>query len=78
MGSALGAEYDMVLTLDSQVFEHLREPFRGMPWGCLEQARSENKWETNGFFLLKRLTSIDLFEGIWLVGTYFAASASPI
>ena len=35
------------------------------------------KMETKGFFLRKRLTIFDLFEGLWSVGTRHCASTSP-
>ena len=61
---------DLVLVLRSQFFEYLRETWYKHAFEHLEAARSEKKGK-NLFYLRKRQTIIDLFEGLRLVGTQF-------
>ena len=70
MESALGLKYDLILVLRSQIFESLRETFYRHALEFLQRARSDS-------YGILRLAIIDLFEGLWSVGTCFAASASP-
>ena len=69
LGSTLGVKHDLILSLRSQIFERLRETFRHA-LEYLQLARSE-KNEKNARFLQKHLIIIDLFEGLWSVGTRF-------
>ena len=61
----LGVRYELILALRSQIFEYLRETFYRST-----RNRPVQKKEVF-FFLLKRLTIIDLVEGLWPVGTLF-------
>ena len=65
----MGVKHDLILSLRSQIFERLRETFRHA-LEYLQLARSE-KNEKNARFLQKHLIIIDLFEGLWSVGTRF-------
>ena len=67
METALDDSYD--LHLQSQIFECLREIVYRHDLEYLQSTRSETKMNT--FFVRKRLPSIDLFEGLWWVGTRF-------
>ena len=70
MGSTLGVKKcDLMLALRSQIFEQLREYFYRLALEYLEPARSEKK-QKKGSLLRKRLTTIDLVEGMWPVGTF--------
>ena len=53
------------------IFEYVHETFYGYVLEHLEPARSEKTMKTNGFFLRKCLTVLDLIEGLWLVGKRF-------
>ena len=54
----------------SQFFEHMRETLCKHALVHVEAARSEKKRvKTQSYG--KRLTIIDLFEGLWLLGTHF-------
>ncbi|CAM9525422.1 unnamed protein product [Laminaria digitata] len=64
-----GRHYDLVLVLRSQFFEHFRETMYRHALEDLELARSGKKM-FYFFFLRKRLTLLDLFEGLCLVGTH--------
>ena len=64
----MGDKYDLTLALPSQIFEYLRESFCKRALEYLQSARSE-KNEKNYIFVRKRLTIIDLFEGLWSVWT---------
>ena len=60
----------LILTLRSQFLEDLRETFCRRALGYLKPARLE-KTTRKSFSLQKRLTMVDLFEGLWSVGTRF-------
>ena len=66
------AKYDLVLVLRSQFFEYLHETVYKHALKHLEAARPE---KNALFFVVLRTVNawliIDLFEGLWLVGTHF-------
>ena len=64
--SILGVINDIILVLRSQFFEYLRETLYKHALEHLEAARSEQKWVIRFSSYGKRLTIIDLFEGLWL------------
>ena len=67
----MGVKTHLVLPLRRQIFRYVRELFYGHALEYLEPTRSEKKKWENGFFLPKRLTVTDRFEGAWLVGTRY-------
>ena len=69
----LGVKYDVILVLRNQFFEYLRQTLYRHALEHLEAARSENIYIYVYIFSSygKRLTSIDLLEGLRLVGTHF-------
>ena len=73
MGSTVGVNYDLVLALlmalRGQIFECLRGTLYRHALEYLQSARSEKKEEEK--ILLKRLTIIDPFGGLWLMGKRF-------
>ena len=60
-----------ILALCSQIFEYLRETFYRHALEYLQSAPSDQKQCKKNVFLRKRLTIIDLFEGLWSVATRF-------
>ena len=72
MGSTMGVKDDLIIVLAicSQIFEYLRGNFKRHDLEYLQSARSERKkLKKNALFLRKRLTVVDLFEGLWSVDT---------
>ena len=67
---ALNVKYEFIRILRSQFFEYLRETLYKHALEHLEAARLE-KWGRGGSSYGKRVTIIDLFEGLWLIGTHF-------
>ena len=63
----MGVKHALILALRSQIFEYLAETFYRHALEYLKPARSEREWGKYMYvFLLgKRLTTIDLFEGLW-------------
>ena len=74
MGSTLGVKCDLILTLRSQIFGYLRDFFLqtclGVPAIGLFRQKIRGKKKIV-FFLRKRLSIIEPFEGRWSVGTRF-------
>ena len=69
MESTLGVKCDLMLALRSQIFEKSGTLFYRHALEYLQSARSENKrGKTQP---RKRLAIVDLFEGLWSVGTRF-------
>ena len=69
-----GVKCGLLLVLRSQFFEYLRETGYKHALEHLEAARSQKKMGGKNAFLRRkrlRVTIIDLFEGLWLVGTHF-------
>ena len=62
--SILGVINDIILVLRSQFFEYLRETLYKHALEHLEAARAEKKWPICFSSYGKRLTTIDLFEGL--------------
>ena len=54
----------LILVLRSQFVEYLREALYKHALEHLEEALQKKIWGKNVFFLRKRLTIIDLFEGL--------------
>ena len=48
-----------------------------MPWSTWNRLVQKKRWE-QGFSLRKRLTIIDLFEGLRLLGTHFRRQYQPV
>ena len=63
----MGDKHDLVLTLRSQTFECLRETFLQACLGVLGTSCIKKKRKEKGFFVLKRLSITDLFEGLCVV-----------
>ena len=63
----LGGKHDFILNLHCQFFDNLRETSYKHPLKNLKAARSGRK----------RLTTIDLYKGLWLSEHIVGASASP-
>ena len=64
MGSTLGVKRDLTLALRSQTFEYLRENVHRDALEYLQSARLEKKKKKGHVLLRKRLTTMDLFEGL--------------
>ena len=71
MESALGVKYVLILALRSQIFEYLRETFYRHVLEYLQWVRPEKMKKKRKNPLGKRLTIIDVFEGLWSLGTRF-------
>ena len=69
MESTLDVNDDLMLALRSQIFEKSGTLFYRHALEYLQSARSEKKEEEK--ILLKRLTIIDPFGGLWLMGKRF-------
>ena len=67
----MGVMLYLILTLRSQFFEDLRDFFVGVLWGIPGIGSLKKKGEKRCLLLRKRLTIVDLFEGLWSVGTRF-------
>ena len=64
MESALGVTYDLILDLRAHIFEYSPETnYRHAVWNTCNRL-VQKKTEMHACFLRKRLTIVDLFEGL--------------
>ena len=66
---SMGVICDLIMALGSQIFETLRKKQCRHALEYTSYRLGLKKWRGNVVFLRKRLTMVDLFEGLWSVGT---------
>ena len=71
MKSTSGVKCDLILAVRSQILNTCVKPFTDMPWSTCSRLVQKKKGKHFFFFVRKCLAIIDLFEGLWSVGTRF-------
>ena len=66
---SMGVICDLIMALGSQIFETLRKKQCRHALEYTSYRLGLKKWRGKVVFLRKRLTMVDLFEGLWSVGT---------